>query len=280
MRESEWVEIIADRVRRSAADGNVDLDVRVGLKLPYGYEIQEFTPEPRAQMIDFETDFAVVERDGAEKWKPRVVIEAKLKSVTTHDAITYSSKASAHKSVHPYLRYGIMLGDRGRYPLPGRLYRHGSNFDFMFSFREDEPDDDEMQAFLALLTAEVSASRMLEKLLYESRKPGRERYTVLHRRLILGGPSVEEELEYVRPVSSNSRRDTESRHQSIGSERTVSEERSPNESEHSSSGGVQTSQERIVEALEVNPNGMCDDCLSKLAGVQPRQQVNQIAQAL
>jgi hypothetical protein len=26
-------------------------------------------------------------------------------------AITYSQKASTHRAVHPYLRYGIMLGD-------------------------------------------------------------------------------------------------------------------------------------------------------------------------
>ncbi len=50
-------------------------------------------------------------RDRGDRWKPRVVVEAKLGKVTTNDAITYSQKASTHRAVHPYLRYGIMLGD-------------------------------------------------------------------------------------------------------------------------------------------------------------------------
>ncbi|GAI54911.1 unnamed protein product, partial [marine sediment metagenome] len=57
-------------------------------------------------------------------------IEGKINSVTTHGAITYSQKASTHKNVHPYLRYGILLGNRKHYPLPGRLFRHGAYFDF------------------------------------------------------------------------------------------------------------------------------------------------------
>ena len=32
-------------------------------------------------------------------------------------------------------RYGIMIGGHGHYPLPGRLFRYGTNFDFMISFQ-------------------------------------------------------------------------------------------------------------------------------------------------
>ena len=31
------------------------------------------------------------------RWKPRVVVEAKLGSITTHDAITYNQKAATHR---------------------------------------------------------------------------------------------------------------------------------------------------------------------------------------
>ena len=42
---------------------------------------------------------------------------------------------------------------------------------------------------------------------------------------------------------------------------------------------MSTSRERILETLEQYPGGLCDDCLSKLAEVRPRQQVNLIARA-
>jgi len=114
-----------------------------------------------------------------------VVIEAKVRSITTHDAITYSQKAASHKAVHPFLRYGIMLGDRQHYPLPGRLYRHGLQFDFMVSFRSTEPTEHEMLRFAHLLQSEVEASRKLERIIYESRSRNRDHYTILHRRLNL-----------------------------------------------------------------------------------------------
>ncbi|GAB4286004.1 MAG: hypothetical protein Kow0081_4020 [Candidatus Dojkabacteria bacterium] len=67
-------------------------------------------------------------------------IEAKINSVTTHDAITYSQKAQTHKNVHSYLRYGILIGNRKDYALPGRLFRHGQHFDFMLSWKSFEGD--------------------------------------------------------------------------------------------------------------------------------------------
>lgn len=40
------------------------------------------------------------------------------------------------------------------------------------------------------------------------------------------------------------------------------------------------SRERILESLEAEAGGLCDDCLSRAAEVAPRQQVNQICRAL
>lgn len=37
-----------------------------------------------------------------------------------------------------------MLGDRKHYPLPGRLYGHGAQFDFMISFVSTEPTGEEI----------------------------------------------------------------------------------------------------------------------------------------
>ena len=55
-------------------------------------------------MISFATDPAFTEKLPNGRCKPRVVVEAKLGSITTHDAITYSQKAAVHRSV--ILTYG------------------------------------------------------------------------------------------------------------------------------------------------------------------------------
>jgi len=182
VRETEWVERVADAVKPDLAHSDGSLSIETQFKLPYGYEIRSYIEKPEANAISFATDFIVIEAtDGG--WKPRVVVEAKVGSITTHDAITYSHKAANHKSVFPYLRYGIMLGSRGHYPLPGRLYRHGTQFDFMISFKEDVPSPKEMYRFREVLLEEVEASRALEKMIYESRKRDRDHHTLLHRRL-------------------------------------------------------------------------------------------------
>ena len=185
MTESDWVEVMKERMTTAAISHSDHLQVKVNLKVPYGYEIRAYEPEPNSEKVSFRTDLVIVEEQAIKQWKPRVIIEAKIRSVTTHDAIIYSHKAAAHKAVHPYLRYGMLIGGRDHYPLPGRLYRHGAHFDFMMSFQSFEPTEQEMLDLVHLLHAEIEASRQLERITYESRKPGRDRYTVLHRRLEL-----------------------------------------------------------------------------------------------
>ena len=116
MTEAEWVELIADRLRETAIG---TLELRVKQKLAYGHEIASYGETHRSHTMEFETDLAILETVDDDRWKPRVVIEAKVGRVTTHDAIVYSQKASSHRAVHPYLRYGIMLGNRRHHPLPG-----------------------------------------------------------------------------------------------------------------------------------------------------------------
>jgi hypothetical protein len=99
--------------------------------------------------------------------------------------ITYSQKAATHKNVHPYLRYGILLGNRKHYPLPGRLFRHGAYFDFMLSWPAFEPTGVELDDLVRLIQDEVKASRDLEEIIFHSRDPKRPNYTCLHRPLRL-----------------------------------------------------------------------------------------------
>ena len=152
-------------------------------KIPYAFEVELFSEDWEIDTYatsDFETDMVIYEeQDG--KIVPRVIIEAKLGSVTTHDAITYSHKASYHKNVMPFVRYGIICGDREKYPLPGRLFRHGTNFDFLFSFVGCTPSEYEKKVFFEMLRKEIDYSRQLEEILTNSRSRSRKRYFMLQK---------------------------------------------------------------------------------------------------
>ena len=183
MKENDWTKSICELLQKHGLGDNICVDVLK--KIPYAFEISSFNEEWEvdAESFDetsFETDLVVYEKvDG--KIIPRVIIEAKVGTVTTHDAITYSHKAMYHKNVIPFVRYGIMLGDRETYPLPGRLFRHGTNFDFLFSFTDYEPSEKEISTFIDMLKREITYSRQIEEILSNSRSRGRKRYFMLQK---------------------------------------------------------------------------------------------------
>lgn len=189
MNELEWSKIVQGYANNFFQNNTPDLNLEmlVGASLPYGYEILEYAEgEPSdSKSISYETDLLIVENKNAGAWTPRVVVECKIDSVTTHDAITYSEKAFTHKRVHPYLRYGIILGNRGAYPLPGRLFRHGLYFDFMASWVSFEPTDNELKTLMDILLDEAKASQNLQEMIFDSRSSSRKRYNALHRPLRL-----------------------------------------------------------------------------------------------
>ena len=78
-----------------------------------------------------------------------------------------------------------MIGERGKFPLPGRLFRHGTQFDFMLSWVGTDATEDEMSDFIEVLIKEVKASRVMQEIIFESRKKNRQHYTVLHKELKL-----------------------------------------------------------------------------------------------
>lgn len=126
MTENQWTKSI-----QALIEGKLGANIKVKslIKIPYTNEIKSFRDENFKEKAEqenapFEVDMFIYEVVN-NVFKPRVVIESKLRKITTHDPITYSYKANAHKSVIPFIRYGIIIGDRKTYPLPGRLFRHG-----------------------------------------------------------------------------------------------------------------------------------------------------------
>jgi hypothetical protein len=184
MNENQWAKTVQEMVSQFLSEKHPHLEILQGANLPYANEVLEYQGnEPKqVKSVAYETDLLVIEKINSGNWKPRVVIECKINSVTTHDAITYSEKSFAHKRVHPYLRYGILIGNRKLYPLPGRLFRHGLYFDFMVSwvFHSTKTERDDL---LNIILDEVESSQNLEDMLFNSRNSGRKRYVVLHKPL-------------------------------------------------------------------------------------------------
>ena len=183
MRENDWTKEICEILRAQNLGENISIDVLK--KIPYAFEISSFSEDwgiasDAFDQTVFETDMVVYEKKGA-KIIPRVIVESKVGTVTTHDAITYSQKAMYHKNVIPFVRYGIMLGARETYPLPGRLFRHGTNFDFLFSFVDYIPTTKEKNAFVDVIKKEIEYSKKIEEILMNSRSRNRKRYYMLQK---------------------------------------------------------------------------------------------------
>lgn len=185
MTEREWVKkILKPEIQKASEACNENLAVEVGQRLPYTYQVRSYAaqePKGKPESRGYETDVLVYEGT-AQAWTPRMIIEAKTR-ITTHDAITYSQKAAEQKSVHPYLRYGMLGGNREH--LPGRLLWHGTHFDFMVAWKDYEPSENERKELIDLVREEVKSSRELEKIFFDSLKRDFEPYRFLRRSLIL-----------------------------------------------------------------------------------------------
>jgi hypothetical protein len=186
--ERQWVGTLVPRLQealaRVALPGG-QLTVGDGVNLPYTSEIHGYSPdgrnEPRSSR--YETDLLISDAASDGSWIPRIVIECKLGGVTTHDALSYSTKAATHKHVHPYLRYGFLAGKLPA--IPARLVKHGAYFDFMATWPSASPDAAAWEVFISMLGEEVRASRALQALLTNSRTVDLKRYHLLRRQLVL-----------------------------------------------------------------------------------------------
>ncbi len=180
MKETEWASQIAVRL----AEHFPKYRVESGKRLIYANEIREYGElQPHYKDMKYETDILLYQDTKSGGWIPRVVIETKINSINTHDCITYSQKSATHKQVHPYLRYGIFLGNRGNKALPGRLFRHGAHFDFMLSWNRFRPVDSEWKALTSIVRQEIKASKNLEELIFDSRKRDRSKIFSFHKPL-------------------------------------------------------------------------------------------------
>jgi len=189
--EKEWVEGLRGDIEKMMDGQNIS--VRIGVKLPYRIHIASYSDkapneEPHQ---DYQTDLLLAEpiNNNSGNWVPRVVVEFKLghekkgsgTGINTHDVLAYSAKAASHKSLHPYLRYGIIVGGYPR-EIPKRLIWHGHQFDFMVTLAsQDKLTARERDTLCELLQDEVRASRDMSTLLLSKPK---HNIRLVHRKLV------------------------------------------------------------------------------------------------
>jgi hypothetical protein len=186
LKEEDWAKALGIKLNEnlSKIDGK-DSGIMVfdGKELPYACEIYGYSSSDEMHPPDvsntYQTDLLISDHGDNKDWIPRVIIECKLRGINTHDPLTYSAKAATHKHVHPYLRYGILVG--GQKTLPQRLVRHGANFDFMLTWKLFEASPEEWSNFYNLLLHEIKVSRELQNVFKRKDK----QYRSLHRKLIL-----------------------------------------------------------------------------------------------
>lgn len=100
---------------------------------------------------------------------PLIVIEGKIKSHSSHDAITYSEKARHHKTVFPHLRYGFIVLNAKDNEFKLRYHLH-SGFDFEEIFPDKETiqeHDNRVANFLRLLEDQIKIAERKHQIFFK-----------------------------------------------------------------------------------------------------------------
>jgi hypothetical protein len=163
--EKETAAQVEAALRRQLAP---DYAVHVGKNLLYKIEVDAFgkispgsIDSPTRGQYAFQTDILIEKQNEA---VPLVVVELKYGSFTSHDVITYSSKAARHKEIYPYLRYGFVVV--GMEALSRKFLTHNAGFDFAMAL----PDVKSHEAALAsLIRRQIASADCVVTLMRSSR---------------------------------------------------------------------------------------------------------------
>ena len=167
MTEHDWIASVRSRLTEALPD----LTVEAERKRRYAQEIRDYeVPEPGTPLSlkgdesvgPFAVDLLVGEEVSASVWRPRVALEVKI-GISPQDAGSDAQKAFLHKTVSPYLRYGVLLlgaaGDSRELLIPQK-----GHFDFVLSLPGMELTPPDIGTLAKLIRQEVGASRRLEEL--------------------------------------------------------------------------------------------------------------------
>lgn len=110
---------------------------------------------PRRGQLAFQTDI-LVKNDKV----PLVVVELKIGGFSTHDVLTYSAKALKHKEVYPYLRYGLVVGEKTK--IDKRFFTHNTGFDFAIAVGNTK---DSVEELVEIIKEQLRASECMLEIL-------------------------------------------------------------------------------------------------------------------
>ena len=110
---------------------------------------------PSRGQFAFQTDLLI-----SNEKVPLVVFELKSGGFSTHDVLTYSTKAIKHKEIYPYLRYGFVVGGQGT--IDRKFFTHNVGFDFAFTTNKIE---DDLGEFIKLTQNQIEIAEKLIKIL-------------------------------------------------------------------------------------------------------------------
>jgi hypothetical protein len=132
-------------------------------------EVQPF--REKRGVYAYQTDILVARHDKV----PLVAIELKCRrnlekkgsfNFGTHDLLTYSAKATRHKELYPYLRYGVAAG--GAPSIGRKFFLHNRAFDFVIAV----PDPRQLDKLAQVVRHQAQLAEERLKLLDRKAKKG------------------------------------------------------------------------------------------------------------
>lgn len=180
-KENPWTLKICDLLKKEL--DNNKYEVACFEKIPYSVFINSYSENnANIDIMRYEVDLLIKEKRGNYSI-PKLIIESKYGEITTHDTITYSNKAKAHKDLYSGLRYGLMIGNSNELGVSPRIINHGDNFDFIFVFKSDTPSDKEWALFVDIIKRNLDISNKLENIISGKKNKDKVRYSCIEKNI-------------------------------------------------------------------------------------------------
>ncbi len=168
MNELRFAERLKNKIQERL--GSSQYEVKTGENLIYKVIVNpqgEYEPKkakaPIRGSYAFQTDLLIIKKS---KQLPLVVIETKYNAFSTHDILTYSTKAQKHKEIYPYLRYGLVVG--GIDIIQNRFFTHNSSFDFAVALKRI--NDKSLNKLIKIIKEQIKSAEMILDILTEKNR--------------------------------------------------------------------------------------------------------------
>jgi len=122
---------------------NENLIYKIIVDKNFGYKPID-PKNPKRGDFAFQADLVIVKRESN---LPLVVIETKYGGFSTHDVLTYSTKALKHKEIYPYIRYGLVVVEKDK--IDNKFFIHNVGFDFAVAI--EKIDEANLQRLNAII---------------------------------------------------------------------------------------------------------------------------------